>query len=883
VTRKVEPEVLAGFLEEARGYLPGIRAGIASGPDHIEPLQESARLAHTIKGTAALVGLVELSHLAARLEEALDEIVEARSPLGDEKAGELAEAVEQIERAIESVAPAADDVPAELREVFRLEAEDHLRAIAAVLPEVERDPSNKGALQQVRRSAHTLKGSAGMAGFHAVTRLAHRMEDLLDRLYEDEQSVTPDVIRLLFASADVLEALAAGEDCQASLANVYAQYDALLPAVAAAEPVRPVERASEAVAPPRQEMFVRVPIARLDNLVKLVSELVVTRSALEQRLGELERQVGELRLSAERVRQVAHTLETQYEARALGQRLGLLAYRQTADGFDDLELDRYTEFHLLSRALAETTTDIQTVSGELGHLVGALDGHLDRQAGITGEIEDKLMRLRMVPLSTLSARLQRTVRTVAQQCGKEVELVVEGEWTELDKTMLGEMEGPLLHLLRNAVDHGIEAPEVRAARGKPAIGTITLRAWHEGSHVLLQVSDDGSGLDVEAVRAVAVQRGLLDEKEANGLSEEGLAELVFLPGLSTASEVSEVSGRGVGLDVVMTQAHKLKGTVRVEPRPGEGASFTIRLPMTLALTRALLVRAQQETFAIPLDAVRLIVRFEEGMAEQVGEEPVVRIGERVCPLLSLGAVLGLPQAVPAGERPPLVVLHTGAGEVAVAVDELLGAREIVVKNLGNHLRRVPGVAGATLMGDGSVVLILNPFDLAGKGLSPAEVRARPAAPALTVLVVDDSPSVRRVVSSLLAKAGWRALTARDGLEALEVLHQSAPDAIVLDVEMPRMDGYELLATLRQHETHRNVPVIMATSRAGEKHRRKALELGATGYLVKPYADEALLDAVRQAVRRTGGSPVPPALDNAFTPGDEGRTGEPPVLRRRRDP
>jgi chemosensory pili system protein ChpA (sensor histidine kinase/response regulator) len=453
--------------------------------------------------------------------------------------------------------------------------------------------------------------------------------------------------------------------------------------------------------------------------------------------------------------------------------------------------------------------------------------------------------------------LHRTVRNVAESLGKDVELLVEGENTELDKTVLEAMADPLLHLLRNAVDHGVETPEVRRGRGKPERGTIRLRAFHEGSQVIVQVGDDGAGIDAEAVRATAVERGFVSAADAARMPAEELQALVFLPGFSTAREVSEVSGRGVGLDIVKAHVQRLKGTLTLEALPGQGTTLTMRLPMTLAVTRALLVKAHHETFALPLDSIRQILRLEDDATEQVGNETVLRVGSEVYPLVALGKVLGLRQpADERVERRPVVVVHTGTRPVALVVDHLLGGREIVIKNLGTHLRRVVGITGATLMGDGSVVLILN----------PAEMLSQPARPrrplttmfsgtgdfqeALSVMVVDDSPSVRRVVSNLMRNAGWKAILAKDGVDALEQLQQTAepPDLLLLDVEMPRMDGYDLLTALKAQDPLRDLPVVMITSRAGDKHRRKAFELGASAYLVKPYQDEALLDLIRQLTR-----------------------------------
>jgi len=337
--------------------------------------------------------------------------------------------------------------------------------------------------------------------------------------------------------------------------------------------------------------------------------------------------------------------------------------------------------------------------------------------------------------------------------------------------------------------------------------------------------------------------------------------LVFLPGFSTAGEVSEVSGRGVGLVIVKTNVHKVKGTVALDSTPGQGTTFTIRLPMTLAVTRALLIKAHNETFAVPLNAVSQILRLEREEIERVGQEPVVRVGGQVYPMLRLGQVLNLRQ--PADEtvqRPPVLILSAGAKQVALVVDQLLAGREIVIKTLGDHLRRVHGVTGATLMGDGSVVLILNPADLIIKApqpeaWAPPQPSAERAPEALTVMVVDDSVSVRRVVSNLIKSVGWQPMAARDGLEALELMQRSAqlPDLILVDIEMPRMDGYELITTLKGQEAYRNIPLVILTSRAGEKHRRKAQELGASEYIVKPYQDETLLNIIRHLVRESRGA------------------------------
>jgi chemosensory pili system protein ChpA (sensor histidine kinase/response regulator) len=439
-------------------------------------------------------------------------------------------------------------------------------------------------------------------------------------------------------------------------------------------------------------------------------------------------------------------------------------------------------------------------------------------------------------------------------------LVIEGERTGLDKTVLEALADPLLHLLRNAVDHGLESPEVRLALGKSANGTVKLRAAHEGNSVVLVLSDDGAGIDHQRVRAAAVRKGLLTSEAADALTDDEATELLFRPGFSTRDEVTELSGRGVGLDVVKTRIEALKGTVSVASEAGRGTAFTVRLPLTLAVVRALLVRAAGQTFALPLEAVEQILRPDEDQIERIGRDPVVRAGGAIYPLVPLARALGVRAAdAPSDARPLVVLVKAGGKRVALQVDQLLGGREVVVKSLGRQHKNLFGVSGATLLGDGTVVLILNPAELTRGGRAP--VRAtREAAPtgtaparsrdSLRVLLVDDSPSVRRVLTMLFTNAGWQPTAAKDGLEALELLQRGGdlPDVILTDVEMPRMDGYELLATIRAQAALAHLPVAVLTSRSAEKHRRKALDLGASAYVVKPYQDRDLLDVLRQAAR-----------------------------------
>lgn len=1014
MSNKIDREVMLGFVDEARGYLPRIFNGIErlqQQPADAEPLEEIHRLTHSIKGAAAMLGLHGLANIAHLLEEALEQIAAGQLPEAGESGGALDTTARQIELYLDQLAdgpvdelplitpvvvafrrlrglpeagdrgeierlfPQADrsagstsDVAAadrsaagealpsppapnrpffdrgdgaprgaqstasgvsstdptlelaapgpELLEAFREEAKDHLSAIAGDLRQLEKEPADGRALADLRRRVHTLKGAAAMVGFPRCAELSHRMEDLLDELHQSGSAPDPEKIHLLFRTNDALEDLTLGGNLDdAALSALYGRYDLLLgrTSEAAEAPVvgpsaaelGPLGQAAvldltatpdsaqggpelvtaEAVGP-----VVRVPIARLDEVVRLVSELVVSSSTFERHFKQLGRDIGELRLSSGQLKRLSHRFETEYEVFALArsqqpqQAAGMVAgskaalagstaavaaaaatapvlwHPSTSPGFDELELDRYTEMHRISRQLGESTNDLTSLESGLSHRLGDFEGYLNRVARLTGEIQDKLMHLRMVPLAQLSNRLHRTVRNTAHAQGKQVDLVIEGEDTALDKTVLEDLSDPLLHLLRNAVGHGIEPPSLRRALGKPEAGQIRLRAFHSGTQVILEIADDGGGLDDDKLRARALESGRLGEAEAAQASSDALHRLIFEAGFSTASEIDEISGRGVGLDVVQSVVQRLEGTVTARSTPGQGLTFTIRLPLTLAVIRAIMVRVQDHTYALPLAPIRQILRLEADDLELLGREAIVRVREEAYPAVRLSESLGLTAHDGPVERIPALILDLGERRIALLVDRIIEARDVVVKPLGSLLRQLPGVTGATLTGDGSVVLILNPQDLVpGENLSlpspePAITVKAPTERPLQVMAVDDSVSVRRVLSNLIRNQGWHAITARDGLEALETLQRLAdlPQVILLDIEMPRMDGYELTLNLRANEAFRHVPIIMLTSRAGQKHRQRAFEVGATEYLVKPFQDDVLIHHIHRLSGRADG-------------------------------
>ena len=805
------------------------------------------------------------------------------------------------------------DVPADLREVFMEEADDHLKAVYAHLPELAANADHRATLNEIRRSVHTLKGAAGAVGLKVVTRLAHRMEDALDGWCEAHATVTDERMELLYSSTDLLQDLISGQYDPSHVVSRlvenltgYDRFDNEQPGdspaakakssptpvmqqaapIAVAAPVqppvsRPVEpaptmpRATSAPMPAAASPLVRVPLEKLDALAQMAGELLVNGSVFEQYHSRLTQAVAELQATGQRLRKTIHNLDQEYGVATLGADRLLSRNNMTATTtntkfgaasqteFDSLEFDRYTDFHILIRSLSEAAGDIQTLWHELNQLGGDCDAYGLRENRLGRKLQEQLMAVRMVPLASLKARLQRTVRTIAGEQRKSIDFELTGEHIEFDKSILDQLSDPLMHLLRNAVDHGVETPERREAAGKPSRAVIRVEAAQQGTFALLKITDDGAGLNREKIRETAIRHGLLAADAADTLADEDLLQYIFQPGFSTAETVSQVSGRGMGMDIVWNNITRLKGAIRVESTPGAGTTFSIRLPMSLATTRALFIAVSGEKFALPMQSVFQIVRLEaEHSIRETNEALQIEIDEEVYPLVRLDAFLELPPSRETdGLKQTVLLLETAHGRLALLVDRVIAGRDIVVKSLGSHLQYVPGLSGVTIEGDGLIVPILDPsaFSVADSRLLPAarsDASATPPAPtpredddAPCIMVVDDSVSVRRVTGNLLRKTGWNVLEAKDGLDALDILHgtDQRPDAFLLDVEMPRMDGYELLSSLRTLAEFVDVPVVMVTSRGGEKHRQKAFDLGATDYVVKPYQDDALLALLRQLI------------------------------------
>jgi chemosensory pili system protein ChpA (sensor histidine kinase/response regulator) len=601
----------------------------------------------------------------------------------------------------------------------------------------------------------------------------------------------------------------------------------------------------------------RVDAAMLEELLNDAGEISISHSRLNQQLSSIQFNLEELGTTVSRLQQQLRLLEIETEAQILFKHQ---SEADSAEGFDPLELDRYSTIQQLSRALVETANDVNSIKELLRNLAADAETILLHQKRTASAMQDSLMRTRMVPFDQHVPRLSRLVRQQATESGKQVELNVEGSSGELDRQVMEKMLPPFEHMLRNAVIHGIELPEERVEQGKPESGTITIRFRREGSEVVIDVSDDGAGLDLDAIRRKALERGVLQPDR--DISHEELAQLIFHSGLSTASRLTQSAGRGIGMDVVQSEVAKLGGRVTIRTSPGQGSTFTVRLPYTLAVSQAFVVRVGKESFALPLATVEGITRIshEQYTLAMRQDEPAIEQRGRGYRLRHLGPYLGLGPAkfAPDTEQIPLILVRAGENSTALIVDETADHREIVVKPIGALLAGIRGIAGATILGDGSIVVILDAGALV-RDMRPQEddeikavgeviEKVKPLA-----LVVDDSITMRRVTQRLLERNGLRVLTAKDGIEALEILRDKTPDIIVLDIEMPRMDGYELATNVRNTPATAELPIIMVTSRVGEKHRARAIEIGVNDYLGKPYQEHEMLDAVRNLLGGISGS------------------------------
>jgi chemosensory pili system protein ChpA (sensor histidine kinase/response regulator) len=849
-------------------------------------------------------------------------------------------AVEELDEPIVAAAtgsyfdalPLDEEVPDEILEFFQPEAEEHLQVVSDCLISLEGN-NNPEEINKLFRAIHTVKGSAAQVGLKRLGAIAHRVEDLIGRLRDGEIEPSPAVVDLCLESVDVLKKTLhrqwAGEiDMRTgvdSLLGRIAEFAPLDPeeaevpaevpaeAAGAAEPrhASEIEATAKIAAPSKKPAkqsasgtstvkSVRIALARLDRMMNTVGELVINRTRMVGRVAELEKLVDTLSFSKERLQGKVAEFQEKYEFNRISNNrtvqgpwrpeptpkmLTSAAAGDTSfwSEFSELEMDRYDDFNILSRSMAEISADVNEVLSQLQGFIGRVEGDIDEFTKLAHHLQDEITAARMVPIGTLYSRLSRAVRDAANSTGKHVELDLSGSETELDNNIIQQISDPLVHLVRNSVAHGIEHSVDRTAAGKSSSGNIMLRAYHRGNHIYIEVEDDGGGINYGRVKQSAIERGLVSEETADRLTERDLREMLFHPGFSTAPVKTELAGRGVGLDVVRANLNALNGEIDIQSASGKGTKFTLKVPLTLIISPALFVRCGTTNFALPLAVVEEIRRLRADEIEDVGGKLLTKVRDVVTEVIRLDTYLGLPPLEPINGYFRMVVANAGNRKIGLVVEEVLGKDEIVIKNLGEYLRRVKLFPGTTIAPDGSLILLIDLNRMVAtepnerRPIQASASAARIFAPGSTaiargsipsaaidrveqervIVVADDSISVRKFVGRMLEKNGYRVKLAADGLEAAELVTQHGCHLVITDLEMPRMTGYELMVQLRQTPSTRRIPVMVVTSRAGAKHRDRAIKEGATAFLTKPVQEDQLIAAVEQLIGTEAPRPVAP--------------------------
>ncbi|PMZ77699.1 Hpt domain-containing protein [Pseudomonas sp. FW305-70] len=894
--RELDDEIVAIFLEEAVDILESAGQALQRwlrDSDNAAPLSSLQRDLHTLKGGARMAEVGPVGDLAHELESLYEGLVDRRYAYSDSLAvllqqshdrlaqyleqlqhnqplGDCAELIEAIRvyrqghsgAAEVSELAATNDSAAhdpELLEIFLEEGFDIIESSGAALERWQAQPSSRQEVETLLRDLHTLKGGARMVEIAAIGDLAHELEFLYEGLSTGVLQPTAPLFALLQRSHDrlaqMLDAARAGEPMPPADRLIDAIKNFSHPAVPEAPtPVAsPATPKAEPLTPPSDvgADMVKVSAELLDDLVNLAGETSIFRGRIEQQVNDAHIALSEMETTIERMRDQLRRLDTETQGRILS-RQQVDAERLGYEEFDPLEMDRHSQLQQLSRALFESASDLLDLKETLERRNHDTENLLQQQGRINTELQEGLMRTRMVPFERMLPRLQRIVRQVSSELGKDVDFIVDNAEGEMDRNVLERMAAPLEHMLRNAVDHGLESVEARLAAGKPAKGKITLDLLREGGDIIFDIRDDGAGVPLDAVRRKAIKRGLLAPDSV--ISDHDVLQFILQPGFSTAEKITQISGRGVGMDVVHEEVRQLGGTMSIDSVPGQGVHFRIRLPFTVSVNRALMVQCGEDQYAIPLNTIDGIVRVLPNELEVYFrfDSPTYEYAGQRYELCYLGELLKtIPRPKLLGQSLPLPVLLVQCNErhIAVLVDAMAGTREIVVKSLGPQFAAVQGVSGATILGDGRVVLILDL--LAPIRAMQARVPQRPAGQEvevephrpLLVMVVDDSVTVRKVTSRLLERHGMNVLTAKDGVDAMLLLEEHMPDLMLLDIEMPRMDGFEVATQVRNDERLQHLPIIMITSRTGQKHRDRAMAIGVNDYLGKPYQESVLLESI----------------------------------------
>jgi chemosensory pili system protein ChpA (sensor histidine kinase/response regulator) len=871
VDDNVPAEVMEFFVPEAEEHLQVVTHCLLSletspGPEQIHRL---LRAMHTVKGSSAQVGLHRISHVAHRAEDLIGRLRDGDLQPSAEIIDICLEAVDVLKKFLYRQWTDEGEMQAAVRALFV--------RIGRLAPAEQEEDVEPAPVQVETVEVTPLPAPA------AEEKSSHLMDlELEDVPFAAPFAPPAETPRpTLSAPAPAPSVVAADSKKQDSPSDEELLREELLKREPTAMP---------------QSKSVRIALERLDRMMNAVGELVINRTRMLGRVAELERLADVLNFSKGRMQDKVAEFQEKYEFSRIHttpaqrpandpfpMRGGYSSYSHTFDHalaeFSELEMDRYDDFNILSRSLTEISADITEVLTQLDGFVRRVDSDIDEFTKLAHRLQDEITQARMVPIGNLYTRLSRTVRDAAKAAGKKVELTLAGAETELDNNIIQQISDPLIHLVRNAVAHGLERDEERYNTGKSDHGNVAVRAYHRGNHIYIEVEDDGRGIDYEKVRKTAVENGLMSAEGVAALGERDLLELLFQPGFSTAPRKTELAGRGVGLDVVRSNLALLNGEIEIETIKGHGTRFTLKVPLTLIISQALFVRCGKTMFALPLAFVEEIRRLKVSEMEDVGGKLLTKVRDLVTEVVRLDVAMGLEAIQPINGYFRMVIVNVAGRQVGLVVEDVVRKDEIVIKSLGEYLRNLKLFPGATIAPDGSLILLIDVNRLVageaiehrplmtnataarvftpgaegvGRGSIPREAMDY-VAPEKVVVLVDDSISVRKFVGRMLEKAGYRVRLASDGLEALEIASQTRCDLVVTDLEMPRTNGYELLAHLRQDEKTRGIPVMVVTSRAGAKHRERAMREGAVAFMTKPVQEEPFIAAVARLIGSASGA------------------------------
>jgi len=922
LTDLIEPFVAEtnDFLQLIETNLLGMEQ--ASVSQRETAVKEIFRAAHSIKGSAAMMSFNNLSAAAHILEDCLailrdyadlsnlesdpltillqavdylrtltNESTENHASLDPTQPSPSLEAIAKIKTDLELhygkqkppvISPANQSIASEtLKAIFEYELPPLISQLETELDHTSESNIPK-SLEFLNQVYYQISGVAAMLQLPELTQIVEPIKELINLPNLTLETLKSGGWEIAKKLQTAREQILQGQ--KITMPTALAEIDEIEPEVAELVIVNQPSSATNIQAPITNQSLVtnsqrptiRVELDRLTELVNLVGELVINRTNLELQESELKNEVRRIRRSIQDLNQFGGQLREEYDRLStLDLRLPVnssspnshslsphaLKKDKTKHGLDLLEMDRYTEFHSTASEVIETTETIALSANKLDNLVIKFDRSTDQLRRITEQLRSRVMQLRVVSFSRAVDHLPRALREMCLIHNKDVNLLLLGRDTKIDESLLDALREPLVHLVRNAFDHGIESSEIRQSIGKPASGQIEIEARHQGGQTIITVADDGRGIDPETIRRKVVEKGLATEEQAQNFSITDLYEFLFYSGFTTASEISNLSGRGVGLDVVRNNLRSVRGTVKIDSRPGKGTSFIIKMPLLLSITDALMVRTDHHTVAVPLDAIEEIMHIQGDQIHVAGTQPMLWWREEFIRLVRLQELLHYSIPDPDAPSPnplvqdhiPVLVLASSEGILAVVVERLLGQKEIVVKSLPAPLSKPQGILGSTILGDGRVVTILDVDDLVSQSqgnvavssvpnhvsVSPSTSRKSPQ-----ILVVDDSYTIRQLLALTLSRANYRVIQAKDGMEALEKLQSGIEcNLVVADIEMPRMDGFELLRSLKSTQDFAHIPVAMLTSRSGTKHREMAMSLGAVQYFTKPYSEVQILKEI----------------------------------------